>query len=39
LIDHAMSAISTKCQQCFQALEAGRPIPSIRSGHVACGQT
>ena len=39
LIDHAMSAIGTKCQQCFQAFEAGRPIPSIRAGHVACGQT
>jgi hypothetical protein len=38
LIDHAMSAIGTKCQQCFQAFEAGRPIPSIRAGHVACGQ-
>ncbi|HET7566858.1 MAG TPA: hypothetical protein VFJ91_02630 [Gaiellaceae bacterium] len=29
LIDHAASAIVGACQQCFQALEAERPIPAI----------
>jgi Tfp pilus assembly protein PilV len=29
LIDHAAAALSGSCQQCFQALEAERPIPSI----------
>jgi hypothetical protein len=28
-IDHAAGALSGACQQCFQALEAGRPIPAI----------
>jgi hypothetical protein len=37
LIDHAMSAIGTRCEQCFQAFEAGRPIPAIRAGEVKCG--
>jgi Flp pilus assembly protein TadD len=32
LIDHAMGALHGQCEQCFQALEAGRPIPSIRYG-------
>ena len=36
LIDHAMSAIGTHCQQCFQAFEAGRPIPAIRAGDLSC---
>jgi hypothetical protein len=36
LIDLAMSAIGTHCQQCFQALEANRPIPSIRAGEISC---
>jgi hypothetical protein len=36
LIDHAMSAIGTHCQQCFQALEAERPIPAIRAGQIDC---
>lgn len=36
LIDHAMSAIGTHCQQCFQAFEAGRPIPAIRAGQIGC---
>jgi cytochrome c556 len=36
LIDLAMSAIGTHCQQCFQALEAGRPIPAIRQGDLKC---
>jgi hypothetical protein len=29
LIDHAAAAIVSACQQCFQALEAERPIPTI----------
>jgi len=29
LIDHAAAAIVGACQQCFQALEAQRPIPTI----------
>ena len=29
LIDHAIAAIVGACQQCFQALEAERPIPAI----------
>ncbi|MGH3049278.1 MAG: hypothetical protein ACRDLK_03895 [Gaiellaceae bacterium] len=29
LIDHAAAAIVGACQQCFQALEAERPIPAI----------
>jgi hypothetical protein len=36
LIDLAMSAIGTHCQQCFQALEAERPIPAIRAGQIDC---
>ena len=28
-IDHAAAALVGSCQQCFQALEAERPIPSI----------
>jgi hypothetical protein len=36
LIDHAMSAVGTHCQQCFQAFEAGRPIPAIRAGEISC---
>jgi hypothetical protein len=28
-IDHAASALVGSCEQCFQALEAGRPIPAI----------
>ena len=28
-IDHAASALVGSCQQCFQALEAERPIPAI----------
>jgi hypothetical protein len=35
-IDHAAAALSGACQQCFQALEAERPIPSI-SHAGACG--
>jgi hypothetical protein len=29
LIDHAAAFVVGNCQQCFQALEAARPIPSI----------
>ena len=36
LIDHAAAALSGACQQCFQALEAERPIPAI-SHAGACG--
>jgi hypothetical protein len=37
-IDHAAGALSGSCQQCFQALEAERPIPSI-SHAGACGSS
>ena len=29
VIDHAAAAIATVCEQCFQQLEAMRPIPAI----------
>ena|SRR5215210_1646690 len=29
LIDHAAAAVSFACEQCFQQLEANRPIPAI----------
>ncbi len=32
MIDHAASAVATSCDQCFQMLEAVRPIPQI-AGH------
>lgn len=32
LIDHAAAAIAGACQQCFQALEAARPIPAMAHG-------
>lgn len=38
LIDHAMAALIGNCQQCFQALEAERPIPSIRAGDLKCSK-
>jgi hypothetical protein len=31
-IDHAAAALVGSCQQCFQALEANRPIPAISHG-------
>jgi hypothetical protein len=37
-IDHAAAALVGSCQQCFQALEAGRPIPAISHGG-RCGST
>jgi len=36
LIDHAMSTLVGNCDQCFQALEAERPIPAIRAGDSKC---
>ena len=30
MIDHAAAALLGACQQCFQALEAERPIPQIK---------
>jgi hypothetical protein len=35
MIDHAAGTLAGACEQCFQALEAARPIPNIRMG-VAC---
>ena len=35
LIDHAAGALQGSCEQCFQALEAERPIVSIRYGGAA----
>jgi hypothetical protein len=32
MIDHAAAAVATSCDQCFQMLEAVRPIPQI-AGH------
>jgi hypothetical protein len=32
MIDHAAGAVATSCEQCFQQLEANRPIPQI-AGH------
>jgi hypothetical protein len=32
MIDHAAAAVATRCEQCFQMLEATRPIPEI-AGH------
>jgi Mg-chelatase subunit ChlI len=36
LIDHAAAAVAVTCPQCFQALEAARPIPAIRAGQISC---
>ncbi|HET7572133.1 MAG TPA: hypothetical protein VFJ77_05625 [Gaiellaceae bacterium] len=37
LIDHAAAALAGTCQQCFQALEASRPIPAIaHTGRGGC---
>jgi hypothetical protein len=33
MIDHAAAIVSPVCQQCFQALEAARPIPGIAHAH------
>jgi hypothetical protein len=32
MIDHAVGAVAASCEQCFQQLEAIRPIPQI-AGH------
>jgi hypothetical protein len=32
MIDHAAAIVAPVCQQCFQALEAERPIPAIAHG-------
>jgi hypothetical protein len=32
MIDHAIGALGGRCEQCFQAFEAARPIPNIRTG-------
>ena len=39
MIDHAAGALVGACEQCFQALEAARPIPSLRMGETGgnCG--
>jgi hypothetical protein len=36
LIDHAMGTLSGACEQCFQALEAARPVVNIRLGETRC---
>jgi hypothetical protein len=33
LIDHAAAALAGTCQQCFQALEAERPIIQVEHAH------
>jgi hypothetical protein len=33
MIDHAAGAVATTCGQCFQQLEAMRPIPQIAHPH------
>jgi hypothetical protein len=37
LLDHAAAAVIANCQQCFQAFEAARPIPSIAHEHSGSG--
>jgi hypothetical protein len=40
MIDHAAAAVVGSCEQCFQALEAGRPIPAIAHGEPgACAKS
>jgi hypothetical protein len=36
LIDHAMGTLAGSCEQCFQALEAARPVVNIRQGEERC---
>lgn len=36
MIDHAAAALVGACEQCFQALEASRPIPAIAHGDRGC---
>jgi len=33
MIDHAAALLTGSCEQCFQALEAGRPIVAIAHAH------
>ena len=37
MIDHAAGTLAGACEQCFQALEAARPIPNIRMGAACSG--
>ena len=37
MIDHGVAALLVSCQQCFQALEAERPIPAIAQGNKGNG--
>jgi len=37
MIDHAAGALIGACEQCFQALEAARPIPNLRMGETGGG--
>lgn len=37
MIDLAMGSLANQCEQCFQALEAGRPTISLRYGETGCG--
>jgi hypothetical protein len=39
LIDHAAALLLGSCTQCFQALEAERPIASIAHGDQGCATT
>ena len=36
MIDHAAALLTGSCEQCFQALEAARPIVSIAHGDLGC---
>jgi hypothetical protein len=36
MIDHAAGTLAGACEQCFQALEAARPIVNIRRGELRC---
>jgi hypothetical protein len=37
MIDLAMGSLANQCEQCFQALEAGRPTINLRYGETGCG--
>ncbi len=37
LIDHAAALLFASCEQCFQALEASRPIVAIEHAHTGTG--
>ncbi|HZS23720.1 MAG TPA: hypothetical protein VFA30_01920 [Gaiellaceae bacterium] len=37
MIDLAAGALANECEQCFQALEAERPVVSLRYGETGCG--